>query len=54
MVRVGFFSEALVKADERNVPVRVLIDDVGSKYSRPNMVGRLRDAGLRDAGKNTH
>jgi len=38
--------EALVKARERNVLVRVLIDDVGAKYSRPNMVRRLKEAGL--------
>ena len=44
------FLEALVKAQERNVQVRVLIDDVGSKYSRPNMIRRLKDAGLNAAG----
>lgn len=40
------FLDALVQAQKRNVQVRVLIDDVGSKYSRPNMVRRLRAAGL--------
>ncbi len=40
------FLDALVRAQERKVQVRVLIDDVGSKYSRPNMVRRLKDAGL--------
>jgi cardiolipin synthase len=40
------FLAALVKAQERNVQVRVLIDDVGSKYSRPNMVRRLKNRGL--------
>ena len=40
------FMEALVDAYGRGVQVRVLIDDVGSKYSRPNMVRRLQDAGI--------
>ena len=40
------FLEALVQARGRGVAVRVLIDDVGSKYSRPNMLHRLKDAGL--------
>lgn len=40
------FLEELVKAQQRNVLVRVLIDDVGAKYSRPNMVHRLTNAGL--------
>ena len=40
------FLEALDKARQRDVQVRVLIDDVGSKYSRPNMIRRLTDAGL--------
>jgi len=26
--------------------VRVLIDDVGSRYTKPSMVGELRDAGV--------
>ena len=43
------FLEALVAAQQRNVQVRVLIDDVGSKYSRPNMVRRLKEAGLTSA-----
>ena len=43
------FLDALAKARQRDVQVRVLIDDVGSKYSRPNMVGRLKDAGLKAA-----
>lgn len=43
------FLEALIKATQRRVEVRVLVDDVGSKYSRPNMVRRLRDAGLATA-----
>lgn len=40
------FLEALVGARERGVEVRVLIDHVGSRYSRPNMVDRLRRAGV--------
>ncbi len=40
------FFQALVAAHQRGVKVRVLVDDVGSKYSRPNMVGRLRSAGI--------
>jgi cardiolipin synthase len=40
------FLDALVAAQQRNVQVRVLIDDVGSKYSRPNMVRRLKEVGL--------
>ncbi|MEX0717432.1 MAG: cardiolipin synthase [Planctomycetaceae bacterium] len=48
--RVGeMFLEALVAAQGRGIEVRVLIDDVGSRYSRPNMVHRLRAAGLRVA-----
>lgn len=43
------FLEALVAAQQRNVQVRVLIDDIGSKYSRPNMVRRLKEAGLKTA-----
>ncbi len=41
------FLEALTAAKKRGVEIRVLIDDVGSKYSRPNMVHRLRKAGLK-------
>ena len=40
------FLDTLVEARKRGVAVRVLVDDVGSKYSRPNMVRRLKDAGL--------
>ena len=43
------FLEALVAAHQRDVAVRVLIDDVGSKYSKPNMVGRLQAAGVNTA-----
>lgn len=44
------FLEALVAAQNRDVQVRVLIDDLGSKYSRPNMLRRLKEAGLKSAG----
>lgn len=48
--RVGDqFLEALVEAQARGVEVRVLIDHVGSKYSKPNMVPRLRAAGIKVA-----
>jgi cardiolipin synthase len=40
------FFDALVDARNRGVEVRVLVDDIGSKYSRPNMVRRMRAAGL--------
>ena len=40
------FLDALVKAQNRGVIVRVLIDDVGSRYSRPNMIRRLKEAGI--------
>ena len=43
------FLQALVKARDRGVQVRVLVDDVGSKYSSPNMVRRLQEAGLQAA-----
>ena len=41
------FLEALVRACERGVEVRVLIDHVGSRYSKPNMVRRLKEVGVR-------
>ena len=40
------FLEALEKAVKRGVEVRVLIDAVGSDYSKPNMGGRLEKAGV--------
>ena len=43
------FKEALANAQNRGIEVRVLIDDVGSKYSKPNMVSRLKKAGLKTA-----
>jgi len=40
------FQEALVAAQARGVDVRVLIDHVGSRYSRPTMVTKLGKAGI--------
>jgi cardiolipin synthase len=40
------FLAALVEARDRGVEVRVLIDHVGSRYSKPNMVRVLRKAGV--------
>ncbi len=45
--RVGVqFSAALADAQRRGVLVRVLIDDVGARYSRPPMPTRLRALGV--------
>jgi len=43
------FVRALGGAVGRGVEVRVLIDDVGARYSTPRMAGRLRRAGARVA-----
>jgi cardiolipin synthase len=40
------FLDALVRARGRGVETRVLIDDVGSRYTQPTMVRMLRDAGV--------
>ena len=40
------FWRALVRAKKRGVEVRVLIDDVGARYSKKNMVGELSAAGV--------
>ena len=40
------FRDALVRARDRGVEVRVLIDDVGSRYTKPTMVRELGAAGL--------
>ena len=40
------FLEALARARGRGVEVRVLIDHVGSRYSRINMVNQLRESNL--------
>ncbi len=41
------FRERLITAKERGVEIRILIDDVGSRYSRPNMVAQLKKDGFR-------
>lgn len=43
------FFTALKEAHERGVEVRVLVDHVGSRYSKVNMVGRLQRAGVKAA-----
>jgi len=40
------FHDALVRARGRGVEVRVLIDDVGARYTRPTMIRVLRAAGV--------
>lgn len=40
------FVEALAQAQARGVAVRVLIDSIGARYSRPSITKRLRRAGL--------
>lgn len=40
------FVEALAQAQARGVVVRVLIDSIGARYSRPSITRRLRQAGL--------
>ncbi len=40
------FVEALSDAVRRGVQVRVLIDGLGARYSRPSMVGDLRERGV--------
>lgn len=40
------FQDALVRAQDRGVEVRVLIDHVGSRYTRPTMVEEMSKAGL--------
>lgn len=41
------FIDALVAAQARGVEVRVLIDDVGSRYSNPSAINKMRERGLR-------
>ncbi len=43
------FVEALKHAVERGVAVRVLVDDVGSRYDLPTVMGPLRHAGIPSA-----
>lgn len=40
------FAQALADAVKRGIEVRVLIDDIGSRYSLPSIVGSLREAGV--------
>ncbi|MDQ0511783.1 phospholipase D-like domain-containing protein [Ancylobacter amanitiformis] len=40
------FADALIEAHRRGVAVRVLIDAIGARYSRPPIVGRLQDGGV--------
>jgi cardiolipin synthase len=40
------FTEALARAVERGIEVRVLIDAVGARYSFPSIVGRLQKSGV--------
>ncbi|MBV7486467.1 phospholipase D-like domain-containing protein [Bordetella sp. BOR01] len=42
-------AQALIEAHERGVQVRVLIDAIGSRYSRPPIVRRLHRGGVRTA-----
>ena len=45
----GLFVDALERAVRRGVEVRVLIDTVGSRYSRPSIVRDLRQRNIRVA-----
>ena len=40
------FADALIAAHKRGVAVRVLIDAIGARYSRPSIVGRLMEGGV--------
>jgi cardiolipin synthase len=42
-------AQALIDAQARGVAVRVLIDAVGSKYSRPPIIRMLKEGGVRTA-----
>lgn len=42
----GRFQSALARAVQRGVKVRVLIDDVGARYSLPSIVGKLQRSGV--------
>jgi len=44
------FFDALCRAMGRGVQVRVLVDGVGARYSKPTMIARLRKAGIPVAG----
>jgi cardiolipin synthase len=48
--RVGkLFAHALSQAKERGVEIRVLIDDIGARYTFPSIVHPLREANIRVA-----
>jgi cardiolipin synthase len=48
--RVGkLFAHSLSQARERGVEIRVLIDDIGSRYTFPSIVRTLRGANIRTA-----
>ncbi len=42
----AMFGDALVRAHQRGVAVRVLVDDIGARYARDSVVRRLRRAGV--------
>ncbi|HWK60783.1 MAG TPA: cardiolipin synthase [Eoetvoesiella sp.] len=42
-------ADALARAKERGVEIRVLIDSIGSKYSRPPIIHLLRKKGIQTA-----
>ncbi|MEX0677005.1 MAG: phospholipase D-like domain-containing protein [Pirellulales bacterium] len=42
----AMFADALERAVERGVDVRVIIDAVGARYTFPSIVGRLRKSGV--------
>lgn len=43
------FYDALARATQRGVKARVIIDSVGATYSFPNLIGKLRRAGVQVA-----
>ncbi|WP_255696674.1 cardiolipin synthase [Paralcaligenes sp. KSB-10] len=43
------FVQALAQAKERGVEIRILIDSIGSKYSRPPIIGLLHKHGITTA-----
>ncbi|MDN5843299.1 MAG: phospholipase D-like domain-containing protein [Alcaligenaceae bacterium] len=48
--RIGLeFAQALARAHRRGVQIRVLIDAIGSKYSRPPILTELHRSGIRAA-----
>jgi cardiolipin synthase len=40
------FVEELIQADRRGVEIRVIVDDVGARYSRPQVTRKLSQAGI--------